>query len=56
MRGNYFFGATSANIAPCGSIHCTIHMPPGTSIGPLMMVPPLDRTRSAPASIASMLN
>ena len=25
--------ATSENTAPCGSMHCTIHCPPGTSCG-----------------------
>ncbi len=39
--------ATSANIAPCGSVACTIHWPPGTCIGPFTIWPPL-------ALIASM--
>ena len=48
-------GATSANIAPCGSRHCTIQLPPGTSIGPLTTLPPADVTRPTAASMASTL-
>ena len=49
------FGATRANIAPCGSRPCTIHCPPGTSCGPLMIWPPLALISSAAASTASTL-
>ncbi len=41
---------TSANMAPCGSLACTIQLPPGTSIGPLMTSPPPAFRRSTAAS------
>ena len=47
--------ATIANIAPCGSTHWTIQLPPGTCIGPLTTWPPLPLTRAAAASTASTL-
>src|SRR4051794_24027049 len=43
---------TSANMAPCGSRHWTIQLPPGTSIGPLRIWPPLAVTRVAAASMS----
>ena len=49
------FNATSAKWAPIGSTHWTIHCPPGTSVGPMMILPPAALTRSAAASIASTL-
>ena len=49
------FGATSANIAPCGSNACATHWPVGTSIGPLAILPPALLTRATAASIASTL-
>jgi hypothetical protein len=41
---------TSANMAPCGSLAWTIQLPPGTSIGPLMILPPPAVKRSSAAS------
>lgn len=55
FRFRYRTGATSANIAPCGSIAWTIQLPPGTSIGPLRIWPPPALTRSTPASMAGTL-
>ena len=52
-RHCHFFGATSANIAPCGSRPFTIQLPPGTCTGPCTTLPPADLTRSPAASIAS---
>ncbi len=54
-RRRYRLIALSANMAPCGSWHWTMNEPPGTSIGPLVILPPADLTRSAAASIASTL-
>src|SRR5687767_11002495 len=34
------FNEWTANMAPCGSIPCAIQSPPGTSIGPLTILPP----------------
>jgi hypothetical protein len=39
----------TANIAPCGSMPCATQLPPGTSIGPLMIVAPLAFATSAVA-------
>jgi hypothetical protein len=47
--------ATSANIARCGSKHCTIQPPPGTWCGPMSTFPPASFARPAAASIASTL-
>jgi hypothetical protein len=33
-RYDFLRAPTMANIAPCGSVACTMNMPPGTSIGP----------------------
>src|SRR6185312_4032328 len=35
-----YFAPSSANCAPCGSTHRTIHCPPGTSSGAVTIVPP----------------
>ena len=43
------FLACSENDAPCGSIALRIQSPPGTSIGPLSIVPPFALTRSTAA-------
>ena len=52
-QGNQALGPTSANITPCGSLPCTIHMPPGTSIGPLRTSPPASLTRAVAASMSA---
>ena len=41
------------NIAPCGSTPCTIQLPPGTSIGPLITLPPAALRRSMAAPMPS---
>ena len=46
---------TARTSRPCGSMHWTIQEPPGTSIGPLTILPPPALTRSPAASIASTL-
>ena len=48
-------GATRAKYAPCGSVACTIQLPPGTSCGPCTIWPPPAFTRSLAASMASTL-
>ena len=50
---SYAFLACSENAAPCGSIAFTIQSPPGTSIGPLRIWPPLALTRSTAALMSS---
>jgi hypothetical protein len=54
-RSSYSRFPTSANTAPCGSVPCTIHCPPGTSIGPFMILPPEVLMRSAAASMPATL-
>ena len=46
---------SSANMAPCGSSACAIQAPPGTSMGPLVIAPPPDFTRSIAASMLPTL-
>lgn len=48
-------GATIAKISPWGSRPWAIQLPPGTSIGPMMTLPPASVTRSIAASMASTL-
>src|SRR5690242_3941218 len=43
--------ATSAKKPPCGSWACRIHWPPGTSIGPIITLPPAFSTRPLAASM-----
>jgi hypothetical protein len=49
LPGYCAFFACSANAAPCGSIAFTTQSPPGTSIGPLRILPPLALMRSVAA-------
>ena len=49
--GQAFF-ACSENAAPCGSMALTTQSPPGTSIGPLRILPPLALMRSTAALIS----
>lgn len=51
----YRFADISAKTAPCGSEHCKIQVPPGTSVGPIRILPPLAFTRSPAASTVSTL-
>lgn len=48
-------GETSANNRPCGSVACTIQLPPGTSIGPMRTRPPRVVMRAIAASTLSTL-
>ncbi len=43
----------TANMPPCGSWHCAMRLPPGTSMGPFNTLPPFCVTRSAARSALS---
>ena len=54
-RVDYGFLAWSENAAPCGSLAVTTQSPPGTSIGPFRISPPLALIRSTAALMSGTL-
>lgn len=43
---SFFAEEWMAKAAPCGSMHCAIQSPPGTSMGPFNIWPPSSLTFS----------